>query len=352
MAKINFGGVIEEVITRHEFPLDKARAILKDEVVAVLGYGVQGPAQALNMRDNGIRVIVGQKSGSPTWDKAVKDGWVPGQTLFSLQEAAERGTVIQYLVSDAGQMMTWPQIKPCLKAGDALYFSHGFGIVYKDQTGIIPPDFVDVILVAPKGSGRSVRANFLSGSGINASYAVHQDATGRATERTIALGIAVGAGYLFPTTFAHEVYSDLTGERGVLMGALAGIMEAQYNELRKHGHSSSEAFNETIEELTQSLIRLVAENGMDWMYANCSTTAQRGALDWRHEFRKAVEPVFDRLYQSVVSGEETRIVLAANSSPDYKEKLGAELREMRESEMWQTGAAVRSLRPENWSESA
>jgi len=352
VAKINFGGVIEQVVTRHEFPLDKARATLKDEVVAVLGYGVQGPAQALNMRDNGIRVIVGQKSGSPTWDKAVKDGWVPGQTLFSLQEAAERGTVIQYLVSDAGQMLTWPQIKPSLKPGDALYFSHGFGIVYNDQTGIIPPDFVDVILVAPKGSGRSVRANFLSGSGINASYAVHQDATGRATERTIALGIAVGAGYLFPTTFAHEVYSDLTGERGVLMGALAGIMEAQYNELRKHGHSSSEAFNETIEELTQSLIRLVAENGMDWMYANCSTTAQRGALDWRHEFRKAVEPIFDRLYQSVVSGEETRIVLAANSSPDYKEKLTAELREMRESEMWQAGAAVRSLRPENWSQSA
>ena len=348
MAKINFGGVIEEVITRHEFPLDKARAILKDEVVAVLGYGVQGPAQALNMRDNGIRVIVGQKSGSPTWDKAVKDGWVPGQTLFSLQEAAEHGTVIQYLVSDAGQMMTWPKIKPCLKAGDALYFSHGFGIVYKDQTGIIPPDFVDVILVAPKGSGRSVRANFLSGSGINASYAVHQDATGRATERTIALGIAVGAGYLFPTTFAHEVYSDLTGERGVLMGALEGIMEAQYNELRKNGHTPSEAFNETVEELTQSLIRLVAQNGMDWMYASCSTTAQRGALDWRHEFRTAVEPVFERLYKSVVAGKETRIVLAANSAPDYKQKLEVELREMRESEMWQAGAAVRSLRPENW----
>jgi len=352
VAKINFGGVVEDVVTRDEFPLDKARAVLKDESVAVLGYGVQGPAQALNMRDNGINVIVGQKSGSPTWDKAVKDGWVPGQTLFSLEEAAERGTVIQYLVSDAGQMMTWPKIKPCLKPGDALYFSHGFGIVYNDQTGVVPPGFVDVILVAPKGSGRSVRANFLSGSGINASYAVHQDATGRATERTIALGIAVGAGYLFPTTFAHEVYSDLTGERGVLMGALAGLMEAQYNELRKHGHSASEAFNETIEELTQSLIRLVAENGMDWMYANCSTTAQRGALDWRHEFRQAVEPVFDRLYQSVVSGQETRIVLAANSAPDYREKLEAELREMRQSEMWQTGAAVRSLRPENWSQSA
>ncbi|CAG0982977.1 ketol-acid reductoisomerase [Anaerolineae bacterium] len=348
MAKINFGGVIEDVVTRDEFPLERARTVLKDEVVAILGYGVQGPAQALNMRDNGINVIIGQKSGSPTYDKAVKDGWVPGKTLFSLEEAAERGTVLQYLVSDAGQMMTWSQIKPHLKKGDALYFSHGFGIVYKDQTGIVPPDFVDVILVAPKGSGTSVRANFLSGSGINASYAIFQDATGRATERTIALGIAVGAGYLFPTTFEREVHSDLTGERGILMGALAGVMEAQYNELRKHGHSPSEAFNETVEELTQSLIRLVAQNGMDWMYANCSTTAQRGALDWRHEFRKAVEPVYEKLYQSVVSGEQTRIVLAANSRPDYKEKLTAELREIHESEMWQAGAAVRSLRPENW----
>ncbi len=348
MTTINFGGVLENVVTRDEFPLEKARATLKDEIVAVLGYGVQGPAQALNMRDNGIQVIVGQKAGSASWDKALQDGWVPGKTLFSLEEAAERGTIIQYLVSDAGQMLTWPQIKPCLKPGDALYFSHGFGLVYRDQTGIVPPDFVDVILVAPKGSGTSVRTNFLNGSGINASYAVFQDATGRATERTLALGIAVGAGYLFPTTFEHEVYSDLTGERGILMGALAGVMEAQYNELRKHGHSPSEAFNETVEELTQSLIRLVAQNGMDWMYANCSTTAQRGALDWRHEFRRAVEPVFARLYQSVVTGEETRIVLAANSAPDYKQKLEAELREMRESEMWQTGAAVRALRPENW----
>jgi ketol-acid reductoisomerase len=348
MAQINFGGVVENVVTRDEFSLDKAREVLKDEVVAVLGYGVQGPAQALNMRDNGIHVIVGQKAGSPTYNKAVKDGWVPGKTLFSLEQAAERGTVIQYLVSDAGQMLTWQKIKPCLKQGDALYFSHGFGIVYNDQTGIVPPDFVDVILVAPKGSGTSVRANFLSGSGINASYAVHQDATGRATARTLALGIAVGAGYLFPTTFEHEVYSDLTGERGILMGALAGVMEAQYNELRQHGHSPSEAFNETVEELTQSLIRLVAQNGMDWMYANCSTTAQRGALDWRHAFRQAVEPVYAQLYQSVVSGEQTRVVLAANSAPDYKQKLEAELREMRESEMWQTGAAVRALRPENW----
>ncbi len=348
MATLNFGGIEEEVTTREEFPLGKARQVLKDEVVAVLGYGVQGPAQALNLRDNGIRVIVGQKPGGRSWEKALKDGWAPGETLFPLEEAAERGTVIQYLISDAGQKLMWPRIKPCLQEGDALYFSHGFAVVYKDQTGVVAPEYVDVVLVAPKGSGTSVRANFLNGSGINSSYAIEQDYTGRAVERTQALGIAIGSGYLFPTTFANEVHSDLVGERGVLMGALAGIMEAQYNTLRKHGHSPSEAFNETVEELTQSLIRLVAQNGMDWMYANCSTTAQRGALDWRHEFRKVTEPVFEQLYQCVLSGEETRIVLAANSTADYKEKLTAELEAMGSSEMWQTGKAVRSLRPENW----
>ncbi|HPE07513.1 MAG TPA: ketol-acid reductoisomerase [Smithellaceae bacterium] len=347
MARINFGGTMEDVVTSQEFTVKKAQEVLKKEVIAVLGYGVQGPAQAFNMKDNGVSVIIGQaKEDKIYWDKAIADGWVPGQTLFPIEEAVERATIIQYLVSDAAQMILWPKVKAHLKKGDALYFSHGFSIVYKEQTGVIPPDFVDVIMVAPKGSGTSVRRNFVDGSGINSSFAVHQDATGRAMERTLALGIAIGSGFLFPTTFQMEVYSDLTGERGVLMGALAGMMEAQYAELRKHGHTPSEAFNETVEELTQSLIRLVGENGMDWMYANCSTTAQRGALDWRHKFRKAVEPVFAELYKSVATGKETAIVLKANSAPDYKVKLDAELKEMRESELWQAGAAVRELRPE------
>ena len=349
MAKMNFGGVEENVVTRDEFPLEKAQDVLADEVVAVLGYGVQAPAQAFNMRENGINVIIGlDPDRKRQWDKALNDGWVPGETLFSMEEATDRATVVQFLVSDAGQVMVWPRIKPHLKKGDALYFSHGFGIVYADQTGIIAPEYVDVILVAPKGSGTSVRANFLAGTGINSSYAVYQDYTGRAEERTLALGITIGSGYLFPTTFANEVYSDLTGERGILMGALDGVMEAQYETLRAHGHSPSEAFNETVEELTQSLIRLVAQNGMDWMFGNCSTTAQRGALDWAPRFKAAVAPLFEDLYQSVLSGEETRLTLEANSKEDYKEGLDAELNKMHESEMWQTGAAVRSLRPENW----
>ncbi len=347
MTQFDFGGVVEDVITSDEFSLQKAREVLQNETVAVLGYGVQGPGQALNLRDNGIRVIVGQREGGQTWQRAVADGFVPGETLFPLEEAAKKATIIQYLLSDAGQVVTWPSIKACLDEGNALYFSHGFGIVFKDQTKIIPPENVDVILVAPKGSGRNVRLNFLDGSGINSSYAVFQDFTGNAKERTFALGIAVGSGYLFPTTFEKEVHSDLTGERGVLLGCLSGVMEAQYNLLRKHGHSPSEAFNETVEELTQSLIRLVAENGMDWMFRNCSTTAQRGALDWAPKFRDAVAPVFDTLYEKVVSGAETRRVLETNSAPDYREKLDKELDVLKNSEMWQTGATVRSLRPEN-----
>jgi ketol-acid reductoisomerase len=346
MARIDFGGVKETVITRKEFPLAKARKVLKKEVIAVIGYGVQGPAQALNMKDNGFNVIVGQEPGlKRDWDRAVADGWVPGKTLFPIAEAVKRGTIIQMLISDAAQRAVWPTIKANLKAGDALYFSHGFSITYKKKTGVVPPKDVDVIMVAPKGSGLNVRRNFLSGAGINSSYAVLQDATGRAEERCLAVGIAIGSGYLFPTTFPHETNSDLVGERGVLMGCLAGVMEAQYDELRRHGHSPSEAFNETVEELTQSLIRLVDENGMDWMYSNCSVTAQRGALDWKPKFKKAVAPVFKDLYKRVSSGQEAEHVINTCGGRDYQKVLAKELGQMRNSEMWRAGAAVRALRP-------
>lgn len=347
MAQINFGGTLENVVTREEFPLSKALETLKNETIAVIGYGVQGPGQALNLKDNGFNVIVGQRKNSRTWDKAVADGWKPGETLFEIEEAVKKGTIIQFLLSDAGQISAWPTVKKYLTKGKALYFSHGFGITYKERTGIVPPADVDVILIAPKGSGTSLRRMFLQGRGLNSSYAIFQDATGKAQDRVIALGIGVGSGYLFETTFKREVYSDLTGERGTLMGAIQGIFAAQYDTLREKGHTPSEAFNETIEELTQSLMPLVAENGMDWMYANCSTTAQRGALDWWKKFRDAAKPVFEELYDQVACGNEAQRSIDSNSQPDYREKLDAELRTMRESEMWQTGSVVRKLRPEN-----
>ena len=346
MAKMNFGGVIENVVTRDEFSVEKAREVLKNEVVAVIGYGVQGPGQSLNLKDNGINVIVGQRPGK-TFDKAVADGWVPGKTLFSIEEACEKATVIEYLLSDAAQIAQWPVVKKHLTPGKALYFSHGFGITFNDRTGIIPPKDVDVIMVAPKGSGTSVRRLFLQGRGINSSYAVYQDATGRALERTLALGIAIGSGYLFETDFKREVYSDLTGERGTLMGAIQGILSAQYEVLREHGHSPSEAFNETVEELTQSLMPLFAAKGMDWMYANCSTTAQRGALDWMGPFHDPIKPVVEKLYASVKCGHEAQISIDSNSKPGYREGLEKELAALRESEMWRTAAVVRQLRPEN-----
>lgn len=346
MAQMNFGGVIENVMTREEFPLEKAREILKDETIAVIGYGVQGPGQSLNLRDNGFNVIVGQRK-SKTYDKAIKDGWVPGKTLFSIEEACEKATIIMCLLSDAAVMSVWPTMKPYLTAGKALYFSHGFAITWNDRTGVVPPKDIDVIMVAPKGSGTSLRSMFLEGRGLNSSYAIYQDATGRALDRTLALGIGIGSGYLFETTFVREATSDLTGERGSLMGAIQGLMQAQYEVLRENGHTPSEAFNETVEELTQSLMPLFAKNGMDWMYANCSTTAQRGALDWMVPFRDAIKPVVEKLYQSVKSGNEAQIAIDANSSPDYRDKLNAELKALRESEMWQTAVTVRKLRPEN-----
>lgn len=344
---MNFGGVNENVVTRDEFPLEKAREVLKDEVIAIIGYGVQGPGQSLNLRDNGFNVIIGQRKGGKTWDKAVADGWVPGVTLFDIEEACEKATIIQYLLSDAAQIEVWPRIKQYLTPGKALYFSHGFGITYKERTGIVPPADVDVILVAPKGSGTSLRRMFLQGRGLNSSYAIFQDATGRAFNRVVALGIGVGSGYLFETTFKKEVYSDLTGERGTLMGAIQGILLAQYEVLRANGHSPSEAFNESVEELTQSLMPLFAENGMDWMYANCSTTAQRGALDWMGPFHDATKPVFEKLYAEVACGNEAQRSIDTNSKPDYRDGLEKELKALRESEMWQAGATVRQLRPEN-----
>ncbi len=345
MATINFGGINETVITREEFPLSKALETLKNDTIAIIGYGVQGPGQSLNLKDNGFNVIVGQRKGGKSWDKAVSEGWIEGKDLFEIEEACEKATIIQYLLSDAGQIQSWPTIKKHLTTGKTLYFSHGFGITYHEQTGIIPPKDIDVILVAPKGSGTSLRRLFLAGQGLNSSFAIYQDYTGKAKEKVVSLGIGVGSGYLFETDFKKEVFSDLTGERGILMGALAGLFEAQYNVLRKNGHSPSEAFNETVEELTQSLMPLVAENGMDWMYANTSVTAQRGALDWKGKFRDATTPVFEKLYEEVSSGREAARVIEMGSKPDYREKLEAELKEIRESELWLTGAEVRKLRP-------
>lgn len=347
---LDFGGVKEEVVERSDYPKEKYQAIFAKDTLAMLGYGTQGRGQALNLRDNGLNVILGIRKDSKansSWEKAKQDGWVEGKNLFPIEEALKRGTVIMNLLSDAGQAMTWNQVKPHLTKGKTLYLAHGFAIAFADQTKVVPPKDIDVILCAPKGSGTTVRSLFLSGRGINGSVAVYQDVSGKARERAFALGIAVGCGYLYETTLKKEAVSDLTGERGVLMGMIEGAFRAQYKVLRAHGHSPSEAFNETVEEATQSLYPLIGANGMDWMFANCSTTAQRGALDWAPRFEKALAPVFEKLYNEVENGNEARRTLDLNSRSDYKEMLKKELDEIKNSEMWRAGQVVRQLRPEN-----
>ena len=346
MKQIDINGYKEEIIERSDFPIEKCKTILKNKVTTILGYGPQGRGQGLNMRDQGFNVILGLRKGA-SWVKALEDGWVAGENLFEIDEATKKGNIIQFLLSDAGQIQAWPTVKNNLFEGDTLYFSHGFGIVFHSDTNIIPPKNVNVVLVAPKGSGLTVRNHFLEGRGINSSYAVFQDYDGSAKEIAISTAFAIGSGHLFETTFEKEVHSDLTGERCVLMGLIQGAFLAQYEVLRENGHSPSEAYNETIEEALESLYPLVSEKGMDWMYSNCSTTAQRGALDWAPRFKNVLKPVINECYEKVVSGEEAKISISSNSRDDYRDQLNKELDEINNQEMWLAGRELRALRPEN-----
>ena len=346
MKELNINGYKEQIVERSDYPIEQCKEILNNKVTAILGYGPQGRGQGLNMRDQGFNVIIGLRKG-PSWEKALEDGWVENENLFEINEAAKKGDIIQFLLSDAGQIQAWPDVKKNLSEGDTLYFSHGFGVVFHAETNIIPPKDINVVLVAPKGSGLTVRNHFLEGRGINSSYAIYQDYDGSAKQIAIATAFAIGSGHLFETTFEKEVHSDLTGERCVLMGLIQGALLAQYEVLREKGHSPSEAYNETIEEALESLYPLVSEKGMDWMYSNCSTTAQRGALDWAPKFKNVLKPVINECYEKVVSGEEARISISSNSRGDYREQLDKELDEVNNQEMWLAGKQLRPLRPEN-----
>ncbi|OJJ80095.1 Ketol-acid reductoisomerase [Aspergillus glaucus CBS 516.65] len=347
LKSITFADSTETVYEREDWPREKLQEFFKNDTLALIGYGSQGHGQGLNLRDQGLNVVVGVRKDGASWKEAVQDGWVPGKNLFDVDTAVEKGTVVMNLLSDAAQSETWPALKPKITKGKTLYFSHGFSPVFKDLTKVDVPEDVDVILVAPKGSGRTVRTLFREGRGINSSIAVFQDVTGQAKEKAIAMGVAVGSGYLYETTFQKEVYSDLYGERGCLMGGIHGMFLAQYEVLRERGHSPSEAFNETVEEATQSLYPLIGGNGMDWMYAACSTTARRGAIDWSSRFRDNLKPLFNELYDRVQDGTETQRSLDYNSQKDYREKYEKEMQEIRDLEIWRAGKAVRSLRPEN-----
>ena len=274
---MNFGGVDENVVTREEFPLEKAREILKDETIAVIGYGVQGPGQSMNLRDNGFNVIVGQRKGSKTWDKAVADGWVPGETLFEIEEACQRGTIIEYLLSDAAQIEVWPKVKKHLTAGKTLYFSHGFAITYKERTGIVPPADVDVFMAAPKGPGHTVRGQYVIGQGVPCLVAVEQDATGNC--KNIALAYIAGIGGaragIMETTMDIETETDLFGEQTVLCGGVIDLMQCGFETLCEAGYAPENAYFECIHEM-KLIVDLINKGGVAAMNYSISDTAEYG----------------------------------------------------------------------------
>lgn len=342
--EIEIGNYAEKIYNDQDFELDACKNIFNNEIISVIGYGPQGRGQSLNLKDNGFNAIVGVRKYGDSWNKAIKDGWEENVDLFSIEEASKRGNIIKYLLSDAAQIECWDQILPFLTKNKTLYFSHGFGIVYDKHTNISPPDNIDVILVAPKGPGALLRKKYLEGNGINCSMAVHQDYSGYATEKSLALGFGIGAKNIFETTFEKEVFSDLTGERCVLMGMIQGAFKAQYDVLRENNHSPSEAFNETVEEALVSLYPLVNDNGMDWMFENCSTTAQRGALDWSKKFYDIIKPEIEKCYESVKTGNEAKITIDANSDPNYRKNLQKELEEIKNQEVWKIGHIIRKMR--------
>ena len=317
------------------------RDILRGQTVSVLGYGPQGMAQSMNLRDLNIPVNLGLRKDGESWKKATNDGWLPGHNLFEIDEACNRGTIIKFLLSDSAQKSNWDTVKSNLKSNDTLYFSHGFGVHFNKYTNIIPPEDVNVILVAPKCSGNTVRKHFLESKGINSSYAIYQDVN-NAQEICLALGFLMGNNYLFETTFEKEVLSDLTGERCMLMGLIQGAFSAQYKVLRKNGHDPVESYNETVEEALDSLYPLIKEKGMDWLYENCSKTAQVGALEWSKQFEELLIPKIQECYDSVKDESEVKKIMNLD-----QEKLKQDLNELKEQELWQIHREMNNLKNTN-----
>jgi len=332
----------EEIITKLDYSINDCKNNLDGKVISVLGYGTQGISQSANLKDNNMDVILGLRKGGKSWNNALEDGWEEDKNLFTIEEATSRGNIIQCLLSDFGQIEQWKNIEPNLYTNDTLCFSHGFGIHYKSNTKIIPPNDINVIMVAPKCSGNTVRQHFLNGRGFNSSYAIYQNHN-NAREICYSYSFLIGNNYIFETTFDKEVISDLTGERCILMGMIQAAFSAQYKVLRENGHSPLEAYNETVEEALNSLYPLISQNGMEWMYRNCSTTAQRGAIDWSKKFEEKLIPMIEECYESVKNNTELNIIMECNKNPDYNVILDEELDTMSKQELWRVSKQIKDI---------
>ncbi len=318
---------------------DADLAVLKDKKIAVLGYGSQGHAQAQNLKDSGLDVIVGLRKGSASWSKAEADGL----QVETVAEAANQADIIQVLLPDEHQARVYAEeIEPYLSEGKALMFSHGFNIHYGQ---IIPPGNVDVFLVAPKGPGHLVRRMFVDGQGVPGLVAVHQNYTGRA--RDIAMAYAKGIGCtragVFETTFAEETETDLFGEQCVLCGGVSELIKAGFETLVEAGYAPEMAYFECLHEL-KLIVDLINEGGLSWMRHSISNTAEYG------DYMVGPRIIDERVR------EEMRAVLAEIQSGTFAKEwilenqanrpvFNALRRREREHPIEQVGAELRKMMP-------
>lgn len=311
--------------------------MLKGKKIAVIGYGSQGHAQAQNLKESGMDVIVSTRMGTPNHQLAVKHGFKP----VTVDEAARQGDFIQILIPDETQRAVYEtQIKPYLKEGKTLCFSHGFNIHFGQ---VVPPSDLDVIMVAPKGPGHLVRSEFEKGGGVPCLMAIHQDATGKAKEKAMAYAHGIGgtrAGVI-ETTFSEETETDLFGEQAVLCGGAAALVKAGFETLVEAGYQPELAYFECMHEL-KLIVDLFYQGGLSYMRYSISNTAEYGDLtrgprivteETKKEMKRILTEIQNGQFAKewILENQAGRPVFNALEKKDKGhliEKVGKELRKM------------------------
>ncbi|HBV86442.1 ketol-acid reductoisomerase [Desulfosporosinus sp.] len=319
------------------YEVDANLELLKGKVIAVMGYGSQGHAQAQNLKDSGLNVVIGLRPGSARTERAQAAGF----EVMTVEEAAKRADVIQILLPDETQSKVYnEEIKKHLTSGKALVFSHGFNIHFGQ---IVPPSDVDVFMVAPKSPGHLVRRTYTEGAGVPALIAVHQDATGKAKELALAYAKGIGstkAGVL-ETTFGEETETDLFGEQAVLCGGASELVKAGFDTLVEAGYQPEIAYFECLHEL-KLIVDLMYEGGMSWMRYSVSDTAQYGDMtigkrivnqETRKEMKRVLEEIQDGRFAKawLLENQANRPTFNAMTRIEANhpiEKVGEQLRGM------------------------
>ena len=313
-------------------------SLLEGKTIAIIGYGSQGHAHALNAKESGCHVIIGLYEGSKSWAKAEAQGF----EVYTAAEAAKKADIIMILINDELQAAMYKKdIEPNLEEGNMLMFAHGFNIHFNQ---IVPPKFVDVTMIAPKGPGHTVRSEYQAGKGVPCLVAVHQDATGKALDMALAYALAIGgarAGVL-ETTFRTETETDLFGEQAVLCGGVCALMQAGFETLCEAGYDPRNAYFECIHEM-KLIVDLIYEGGFDKMRYSISNTAEYGdyvtgkriiTKESREGMKQVRAEIQDGTFastfvQEMNAGGKAKFLTSRKKAADHQLcHVGKELREM------------------------